>query len=94
MNTIIDATNNGLWFELNGTTYGLGEPDSNGNSRAMIAEDVDNPDNIGTATLMTALDDAEVASDQDWENETTTWFIGDYYIAVTNDEIRYGLKKQ
>jgi hypothetical protein len=30
-----------------------------------------------TNDLMTALDNASVESDQDWENETTTWTFED-----------------
>lgn len=30
-----------------------------------------------TSDLMTALDNAEIESDQDWENETTTWMFED-----------------
>lgn len=37
--------------------------------------------------LMIALDDAEISSNQDWENETTTWYFEDDSQIVVSSSI-------
>lgn len=46
-------------------------------------------DTNDTNDIMNALDDAEIESDQDWENETTTWTFDDgSRIIISGDDIK------
>ena len=45
-------------------------------------------DDSNIANIMTALDKAEIPSDQDWENETTRWTFADgSIIAISGTEL-------
>jgi len=45
-------------------------------------------------SLMTALDNEDVQSDQDWDNEATTWTFGDNStLTISGSEITAGKDK-
>jgi hypothetical protein len=52
------------------------------------AQDFLNAHGTDAATVMTALDAAEIAAKQDWQNESTTWtFDDDSIIVVSGNDV-------
>jgi len=56
------------------------------------AEEFIKNNNFDNAALMTALDNSNIDSEQDYENETTIWVFDDKsFIKINNEDIEIGI---
>lgn len=83
MVTIIGNGSAGLWFELNGVVWGVVENTAGAGTGAMRVVGESEAENVPADELTLALDAADVESDQNWEDEATTWRVGGHFIRAT-----------